>query len=113
MKKLLSFLSIASLSTTILANPAVADYPAFNNDSFRGSKGTYAVSYVNGTYRGCLFSGGCISLGRKQLIPCNGSGDECEVIRWKRGEYVYSVHDRQVYVTKNDRIIFTDEGFNQ
>lgn len=112
MKKLLSFLSVAAISTIALISPAVADYPNFASDNFRGSKGTYAVSYTAGTYHGCLFSGGCISLGKKQLIPCNGSADECENIQWKSGPYVYTVHDRDVWITKNGRKIFQDTGRN-
>ena len=98
------------MATVVLVTPALADYPDFANDSFRGSKGTYRINYTKRTYRGCLFSGGCINLGKKQLIPCNGSGDECEIIRWKRGEYEYSVHDRNVMVTQNGRVIFEDRG---
>lgn len=102
MQKLLSIISIAfaatAMTTSVLAEPS----------SFRGSKGTYTIDDQRGTYRGCLFSGGCITLGRKQMVVCNGDGDQCEVSRWKRGEYEYAVLDGNIWVRKNDRIIFQD-----
>ena len=104
MKKLLSILSLASIATTVLANPAFAEPYIFN-----GYKGTYSIN--NGAYRGCLVSGGCITLSRKYLIPCTSQeADACEVISWKKGEYVYSIHDQNVYVSKNGRMIFKDKG---
>ena len=112
MKKILAILSLASIATTAVISPANADYPAYANTTFRGSKGTYTINYSAGTYRGCLYSGGCITLGRKYLVPCDGSRepDACEVISWKKGQYVYSVHDENVYVSKNGREIFQDVG---
>ena len=95
MKKLLSILSLASIATTVLANPAFAEPYTFN-----GYKGTYSIN--NGAYRGCLVSGGCITLSRKYLIPCTSpEAYACEVISCKKGEYVYSIHDQNVYVSKN------------
>ena len=109
MKKLLSIISLASIATTFVISPANADYA---NTTFRGSKGTYTINYSTGTYRGCLFKGGCITLGQKYLVPCvesNGS-DACEVRSWKKGEYTYTVHDDNIYVSKNDKLIFQDRG---
>jgi hypothetical protein len=104
MKKLLFILSLASIATTVLANPAFAE-----PYTFKGYKGTYSIN--DGAYRGCLFSGGCITLSRKYLIPCvSPEPDACEVISWKKGEYVYSIHDQNVYVSKNGRMVFQDRG---
>lgn len=102
MQKLFSIISIA-FAVTAMTNPVLAE-PL----SFRGSKGTYTIDYQKGTYRGCLFRGGCITLGRKQMVACSGDGDLCEVTRWKRGEYEYAVLDGNIWVRKNDRIIFQD-----
>ena len=112
MRKLLSIVSLASIATTVVINPANADYPAFANTTFHGSKGTYTINYSAGTYRGCLYSGGCITLGKKYLIPCDAhrAPDGCEFISWKKGQYVYSVHDEDVYVSKNGQGIFYDAG---
>ena len=102
MQKLLSIISIA-FAATVMTIPVLAE-----PSSFRGSKGTYTVDFQKGTYRGCLFSGGCITLGRKQMVSCKGDGDQCEVTRWKRGEYEYAVFDGNIWVRKNDRTIFQD-----
>jgi hypothetical protein len=111
MRKLLSIISLASIATTIAVSPAFADYPAFKDETFRGSKGTYTVKYSAGTYRGCLNSGGCITLGRKYLVPCDGTEpDGCEIISWKKGPYVYAVHDLNIRVYKNGKVIFKDEA---
>ena len=77
--------------------------------TIHGQKGNYTIS--NGTYRGCLFKGGCITLGRKYLVPCDSSNNSeaCEVATWKKGEYKYSVYlDEQVSVYKNGQGIFYD-----
>jgi hypothetical protein len=111
MRKLLSIISLASIATTIAVSPAFADYPAFKDETFRGSKGTYTVKYSAGTYRGCLNSGGCITLGRQYLVPCDGTEpDGCEIISWKKGPYVYAVHDLNIRVYKNGKVIFKDEA---
>jgi hypothetical protein len=104
MKKLLSFVSLASIATTVLVSPACAEF------KIHGYKGTYTLS--EGTYRGCLNSGGCVTLGPKYQIPCDSSreADACEVVSWKKGQYVYSVHDDNIYVTKNGKEIFKDRG---
>jgi hypothetical protein len=106
MKKLLSILSLASIATTIIVSPASAE-----PYTIRGQKGNYTINHSTGTYRGCLFKGGCITLGRKYLIPCvesNGS-DACDVRRWKKGEYTYEVYiDENVTVSKNGQGIFYD-----
>ncbi len=111
LNKFLSIISLASIATTIAVSPALADYPAFKDETFRGSKGTYTVKYSAGTYRGCLNSGGCITLGRKYLVPCDGTEpDGCENISWKKGPYMYTVHDNDVYVYKNGQMIFSDSA---
>lgn len=106
MKKLLSILSFASISTTILASPAFAE-----PYTIHGQKGNYTINHSNGTYRGCLLNGGCVTLGRKYLVPCtesNGS-EACEVRSWKKGEYTYQVYiDESVTVYKNGQTIFQD-----
>lgn len=106
MKKLLSIFSIASVATILLANSASAEPIAQ-----RGAKGTYTIDLRAGTYRGCLNSGGCISLGRKYLVPCKGTKETsyvCEATTWKRGQYEYSVGEGMIVVTKNNRVIFED-----
>lgn len=105
MRKLLS---VVSISTILLATPALA-VPY----SFSGSKGTYTTDADRGTYRGCLFSGGCITLGRKYFISCepvNNDNDSCEGLSWKRGEYTYFVLDGNIWVSKNGKTIFTDSS---
>ena len=68
MKKLLSILSLASIATTVFTTPAIAE------PMVHYGKGTYTVD--NGTYRGCLYSGGCIFLGRKYLLKDNNPESE-------------------------------------
>jgi hypothetical protein len=106
MKKLLSTLSLAAIATTALASPAFAE-----PYTIHGQKGNYTINHNTGTYRGCLFSGGCVTLGRKYLVPCvesNGS-DACDVRSWKKGEYTYQVYiDENVTVYKNGQTIFQD-----
>ena len=103
MKKLLSIISLAAISTTAFIAPACAEF------TIRGHKDTYTLN--EGTYRGCLNGGGCVTLGRKYQVPCNSpEADACEVVSWKKGQYVYSVHDDNIYVFKNGRIIFQDRG---
>ena len=106
MKKLLSILSLASIATTIFTSSASAE-----PYTIRGQKGNYTINHSTGTYRGCLFSGGCVTLGRKYLVPCDTSNnsDACEVRSWKKGEYEYSVYiDENVTVYKNGQTIFQD-----
>ena len=97
MKNLLSILSLASISITMLISPASAE-PFVHY----GKKGTYTVD--NGTYRGCLYSGGCIFLGRKYLVEHNNP--EYEGIKWKKGEYTYGMGEGEINVRKNGREIF-------
>jgi hypothetical protein len=108
MKKLLSILSLASISTTFLVNSALAE-----PFTFRGQKGTYTINISAGTYRGCLFSGGCVNLGRKYLVPCVADKDSeaCDQMEWKKGQYTYSVFPsdgQTVTVYKNGERIFDD-----
>lgn len=105
MRKLLSIVSLASIATTVIASPAFAEF------TIRGYKGTYTIN--EGTYRGCLNSGGCVTLGPKYQVPCNSpEADACEVVSWKKGQYVYSVHDDNIYVSKKGKGIFQDRGRN-
>jgi hypothetical protein len=101
MIKLLSIFSIASIATMVLIAPAIAK-PMVHY----GDKGTYTVD--NGTYRGCLYSGGCIFLGRKYLMK--NKGPEDEGIAWKKGEYVYSMYEGYIDVYKNNKLIFHDNA---
>ena len=101
MKKLLSILSLASIATMVLIAPAIAK-PVVHY----GDKGTYTVD--NGTYRGCLYSGGCIFLGKKYLMKDNNP--ESEGIAWKKGEYVYGMSEGYINVYKNGKLIFHDNA---
>jgi tetratricopeptide (TPR) repeat protein len=74
--------------------------------TYQGSKGTYTIDLSAGTYRGCLDSGGCISLGRKYLIK--NTNPEFTGIRWKNGQYVYEINEGALNVSQNGRIIFQD-----
>jgi hypothetical protein len=104
LNKFLSVLSLASIATTAIVNPAFAK-PTVHY----GTKGTYTVDYDAGTYRGCLNSGGCISLGRKYLVPCRvRKPDYCEGTIWKKGPYEYSIGEGTITVSKNGRVIFED-----
>jgi tetratricopeptide (TPR) repeat protein len=101
LNKFLSIFSLASIATTILGDPAFAR-PIVH----RGDKGTYTIDAEAGTYRGCLNSGGCISLGRKYLIKSSNS--ESTDIRWKNGEYIYEISEGGINVSQNGRLIFQD-----
>jgi hypothetical protein len=101
LNKFLSILSLASIATTILVDPAFAR-PIVH----RGDKGTYTIDAEAGTYRGCLNSGGCISLGRKYLIKSSNS--ESTDIRWKNGDYIYEISEGGINVSQNGRLIFQD-----
>ncbi len=101
LNKFLSVLSLAAITTTILNNPVVAE-----PTTYQGNKGTYTIDLSAGTYRGCLDSGGCISLGRKYLIK--NTNPETTSIRWKNGEYVYEINEGALNVSQNGRIIFQD-----
>ena len=99
--RFLSVLSLAAITTTIVSNPVVAE-----PTTYQGSKGTYTIDLQAGTYRGCLDSGGCISLDRKYLIK--NTNPEFTGIRWKNGEYVYEINEGALNVSQNGRIIFQD-----
>ena len=71
-----------------------------------GDKVTYTID--NGTYRGCLYGGGCIFLGRKYLVKHNDP--EYEGIEWKKGEYTYGMGEGEISVQKNGRLIFHDSA---
>jgi Tetratricopeptide repeat len=101
LNKFLSIFSLASIATTILVDPAFAR-PIVH----RGDKGTYTIDAEAGTYRGCLNSGGCISLGRKYLIKSSNS--ESTDIRWKNGDYIYEISEGGINVSQNGRLIFQD-----
>jgi tetratricopeptide (TPR) repeat protein len=97
LNKFLSVLSLTAIATTVIANPGFA-----KPTTYRGEKGTYTIDTERATYRGCLDNGGCISLGRKNLI------NEFSGTSWKNGEYTYSINDSELKVTQNGRIIFQD-----
>jgi hypothetical protein len=101
LSKFLSVLSLATIATTVIVNPAFAE-----PTTYQGSKGTYTIDIGAGTYRGCLDDGGCISLGRKNLIKITNA--EFSGTRWKNGEYTYSINDSELKVAQNGRIIFQD-----
>ena len=109
LNKFLSIFSLASIATTIFINPAFAR-PIVHY----GEKGTYTVDYDASTYRGCLNSGGCITLGRKYRIQCKaGKPEYCEVASWKKGQYEYIIGAGTISVTKNGRIIFEDIAYTR
>jgi hypothetical protein len=106
LNKFLSIFSLASIATIILIDPAFAK-PVVHY----GEKGTYTVDYDASTYRGCLNSGDCITLGRKYRLPCKaGKPEYCEVASWKKGPYEYIIGAGMISVTKNGRIIFEDSA---
>lgn len=106
MKKLLSILLIAFVLTSIFINPAFAEPIKYNS-----SKGTYTIDFAAGTYHACLNEGGCISLGPKKFGGCSTDPDsgECEAATWTNGPYDYEVAEGTLIVTKNGKIIFTDQ----
>ena len=103
-KKIWATLSISAIVTTIIATPAFAD-PSISY----GRKGTYTVN-DDLSYHGCLYSGGCISIGRKYLI--NRNNPEAEGISWKKGEYTYTLSEGYINVRKNGRLIFEDSALS-
>ena len=105
MKKLFSIFSIASITTIILANPTWA-----KPTTYYGNKGTYTIDFKAGTYRGCLNSGGCISLGRKQRIQHTYDERKGRAITaWQNGEYTYVTLNGTLSVRdKNGIVIFDD-----
>jgi hypothetical protein len=106
LNKLLSIFPLALIATTILIDPAFAKPVVY-----RGVKGTYTVDYEAGTYRGCLNNGGCITLGRKYLLPCRAKKPEyCEGTSWRKGQYEYSIGEGMISVSKNGQLIFEDSA---
>jgi hypothetical protein len=98
--KFLAALSLGTLFANTFAT-AVCASPAIHY----GKKGTYTIN-DDGSYRGCLYSGGCVVLSRKYLMKRQGSEDEST--RWKKGEYIYSMSEGYIYVYQNGRLIFED-----
>jgi hypothetical protein len=106
LNKFLSIFSLASIATVVLIAPAIA-----KPITYRGEKGTYTVDTERHTYRGCLYSGGCISLKKKHWVPCSESQLRagCQHISWAKGEYTYRVNaDPKVIVYKGGEVIFED-----
>jgi hypothetical protein len=103
--KLWMTLSLTTLSLGILATTASAD-PAVHY----GKKGTYTIN-DDGSYRGCLYKGGCITLSRKYLLK--RVSNEQESMQWKKGEYTYSIGEGAISVTKNNKVIFEDDALSQ
>ena len=101
LNKFLSILSLATIATTVIANPAFTE-----PTTYQGIKGTYTIDLQAGTYRGCLDNGGCISLGRKNLIKITNT--KFSGTSWKNGEYTYSINDGELKVAQNGRVIFQD-----
>jgi hypothetical protein len=101
LSKFLFVLSLATIATTVIENPAFAE-----PTTYQGNKGTYTIDLGAGTYRGCLDNGGCISLGRKNLIKSTNT--EFSSTSWKNGEYTYSIDRFELKVVQNGRIIFQD-----
>jgi|GEM_PF-5701898 len=103
--KICAALSLGAIATTIFTIPASAA-PAIHY----GQKGTYTIN-DDGSYRGCLYSGGCIVLGKKYRMKSLGWEDES--MRWKKGEYVYSMGEGYITVYKNGRVIFEDDALSR
>jgi hypothetical protein len=104
--KFLSIFSLASIATTVLIVPAIA-----KPITYRGEKGTYTVDTERRTYRGCLDSGGCVSLKKKHWVPCSESQLRvgCQHISWRNGEYTYTFYaELKVLVNKGGETIFED-----
>jgi hypothetical protein len=101
LNKFLSIFSLVSIATTILTNPSFAE-----SITYRGDKGTYTIDREAGTYRGCLYSGGCISLGRKHLVK--DFHPDYKGIGWKKGEYLYQFEEGEIFVSRYRRLLFTD-----
>jgi hypothetical protein len=105
MKKLLAIFSIASITTIILANTVEA-----KPTTYYGKKGTYTIDFKAGTYRGCLNSGGCISLGRKQRIQHTYDERKGRAITaWKNGEYTYVTLNGTISVRDGNAIVIFDD----
>jgi hypothetical protein len=67
--------------------------------TYKGNKGEYTVDYQAGTYRGCIYNKGCISLGRdKKSGPSS----------WSNSNYSYAVDDFRIAVYHNGKLIFED-----
>jgi hypothetical protein len=95
----LSLIAISAISVVDSASAAPAVH--------YGKKGTYTIN-DDGSYRGCLYKGGCITLSRKYLLK--RVSNEQESMQWKKGEYTYSMGEGAIWVTKNDKVIFEDEA---
>lgn len=98
--KFWSALSLSAITITTIAMPSPAA-PAIHY----GQKGTYTIN-DDGSYRGCLYKGGCITLSRKYLMK--RVSKEQESTQWKKGEYIYSMGEGYIWITKNGKVIFED-----
>jgi hypothetical protein len=109
MKKLLAIFSIASITTIIIANTVEA-----KPTTYYGNKGTYNIDFKAGTYRGCLNSGGCISLRKKQRIQHTyNERTSSSVNVWKNGEYSYVIRNGELSVRDGaGNVIFDDFLFD-
>ncbi len=94
-----------NIKTTILTGLAIvaSAMPALAQPvTYYGSKGEYTVDYQAGTYRGCVYKTGCISLGRNRKVG---------VATWKNGDTTYSIGGGVVQVYRKGKVIFQD-SFN-
>ena len=106
---LASIICIVNPASSICTIPeCAADYRSEDIAHVKGAKGTYIVNLSKGTYQACIYSGGCISLGRKHLLSKSSLRYSSAPMRWKNGEYIYSVGLRRIEVTKNGRVVFED-----
>lgn len=103
--KIFGVLSLITISVISVIDSASAA-PAVHY----GKKGTYTIN-DDGSYRGCLYKGGYITLSRKYLLK--RVSDEQESIQWKKGEYTYSMGEGYIWVTKNNKVIFEDDALSR
>lgn len=97
-------------ASSICVSPECAgDYRSEDIAHVEGAKGTYIVNLSKGTYQACIYSGGCISLGRKHLLSKSSLRYSSAPMRWKNGEYIYKVGLKRIEVIKNGRVIFEDK----
>jgi hypothetical protein len=78
MKKLLSILSLASISITAILSPA-------NADTYRA--GEFTIDISNHHYHGCDAKGNCIDLDNGTKWRDGGKRGET----WENGEYAYII----------------------
>jgi hypothetical protein len=86
-------------------NPAVTpiipsqSIPPKQSVTYYGSKGEYTVNYQAGTYYGCVYGTGCLSLEKEKNIGRSS---------WRNGNYLYLIEDNSIKVFENNKLIFRD-----